>query len=105
MVQTIKQIMIKNAENAWLAILIFRTTDIPGINKSSSEILNGRKYRTNLPMVDVHQTLNETEIEGLSEKWSSAPIKGKELLKIPIGTPVLYEHNPNTSKNKTSKMV
>ena len=54
MVQTIKQIMIKNAENAWLAILIFHATDIPGINKSPSEILNSRKYRTNLPMIDLH---------------------------------------------------
>ena len=43
MVQMIKQIMIKNMENSWLAILIYRTTDMPGINKSPSEILNGRK--------------------------------------------------------------
>ena len=43
MVQTIKQIMNKNAENTWLAMLIFRATAIPGINKSPSEILNGRK--------------------------------------------------------------
>ena len=41
MVQTIKQIMHKNADNAWLAMLIFRATDIPGINKSPSKILNG----------------------------------------------------------------
>ena len=41
MVQTIKQILVKNAENAWLAMLIFRSTDIPGVNKSPSEILNG----------------------------------------------------------------
>ena len=37
MVQTIKQIINKNAENTWLAMLIFRATDIPGINKSPSE--------------------------------------------------------------------
>ena len=49
MVQTFKQIMHKNADNAWLAMLIFRATDIPGINKSPSEILNGRKFRTNCP--------------------------------------------------------
>ena len=40
MVQTIKQIMVKNAENAWMAMLIYRATDIPGVNKSPSEILN-----------------------------------------------------------------
>ena len=63
MVQTIKQILVKNAENAWLAMLIFRSTDIPGANKNSSEILNGCKYRTNLPMIDVHHKSNESEIE------------------------------------------
>ena len=53
MVQTIKQIMIKNAENAWLAILIFRSTDIWGINKSPSKILSVCKFRTNIPMLNV----------------------------------------------------
>ena len=33
MVQTIKQILVKNAENTWLAILIFRSTGIAGVNK------------------------------------------------------------------------
>ena len=36
MVQTIKQIMTKNADSAWMAMLIYRSTDIPGINKSPS---------------------------------------------------------------------
>ena len=44
MVQMIKQIMTKNADDAWLTMLIFRATDIPGINKSPGKILNGRKY-------------------------------------------------------------
>ena len=68
MVQTIKQLMIKNAENAWLAMLIFKSTKIPGIKKSSSELLNGRKYRNKLPMIDIHQKANETEIEKLSDR-------------------------------------
>ena len=67
MVQTIKQIMNKNAENAWLAMLIFRAMPIPGINKSPGEILNGRKFRTNLPIIDFHRT-NETEIEFFGRK-------------------------------------
>ena len=33
MVQTIKQIMAKNAYEAWLAMLIFRATDIPGLER------------------------------------------------------------------------
>ena len=103
MVQTIKQIMVKNAENAWLAMLIFRSTDIPGINKSPSELLNGRKYRTNLPMIDIHRKVNETKIEKLSEKRSNRPITGKELAKIPVGTHVLYDQNHDSSKLKCPK--
>ena len=100
MVQTIKQIMIRNAENAWLAMLIYRSTDIPGINKSPSELLNGRKYRTNLPMTDIHQKENETEIEKLTEYQVNRPNTWKELVKIPVGTCVLYEQNPDSSKVK-----
>ena len=77
MVQTTKQIMVKNAENAWLVVLIVRATDIPGINKSPSELLNGRKYQTNLPMIDKHQRSNETELERISEKCLSTAIKGR----------------------------
>ena len=68
MVQTIKQIIIKNAENAWLALLIYRSTNIPGIDKSPSELLNARKYRTNLPMINLHKKSNESKIEKLSDK-------------------------------------
>ena len=60
--------MVKNAENAWLALLIFRSTDIPGINKSPSEILNSRKFRTNIAMVDAHQKSYESEIEKLVDR-------------------------------------
>ena len=60
--------MNKNAENTWLAMLIFRATDIPGINKSPSKILNRRKFRTNLPLIDVHQKSSEAEIESLATK-------------------------------------
>ena len=63
MVQTIKQIMTKNADDAWLTMLIFRAIDIPGIDKSPGEILNGRKYRTGLPMIDVHDKSTEEQIE------------------------------------------
>ena len=58
MVQTIKQIMKKNANEAWLAMLIYRSTDIPGLNKSLAEILSGRKYGTGLPVIDVRSKRN-----------------------------------------------
>ena len=100
MVQMIKQIMNKNVENAWLAMLIFRATAIPGINKSPSEILNGRKYRTNLPMIDFHQKTNETEIESLAKRRMSKSMKGQKLSRLPEGTPILYDVNPDSSKIK-----
>ena len=68
MVQTMKQVLTKNGENAWLAMLIYRATDIPGINKSPSELLNGRRYRTNLPVIDFHKKETEREVEKLYEK-------------------------------------
>ena len=60
--------MVKNAENAWMVMLIYRATDIPGVNKSPSEILNGQKFRTSLPMIDVHKKSTEDELEKMSEK-------------------------------------
>ena len=92
--------MHKNADNAWLAMLIFRATDIPGINKSPSEILNGRKFRTNLPMIDVHQKSSEAEIESLTKKRLSKGTKGQELSRLPVGTPILYDSNPDSTKIK-----
>ena len=56
-----------------------------GINKSPGEILNGRKYRTGLPMIDVHRKSTEDEIEKLSEKHSKMACSnnGKEFAKLP----------------------
>ena len=105
MVQTIKQIMMKNGSNAWLAMLIYRATDIPGINKSPSEFLNGCKFRTNLPMVDLHKKDSETEIEKLYEKHENMPQYGKELPSIPVGSRVLYEKNPDSMKIKCPEWV
>ena len=96
--------MAKHADEAWLAMLIFRATDIPGLNKSPGEILNGGKYRTGLPVIDVHKKDTELEIEKLSENRaklaSSCSKKGKELSKLPVGMEILYEFNPDSDKNK-----
>ena len=97
--------MIKNANNAWLAMLIYRATDIPRINKSLSEFLNGCKFRTNLPIVDICKKDSETEIEKLYEKRKSLPQQGKELPSIPVGSRVLYEKNPDSTKIKHPKWV
>ena len=83
-------------------MLIFKATDIPGINKSPSELLNTRKFRTNLPSINLSQKSNETEIEKLAERQLNKAklVRGKKLSKIPVGTPILYEKNPDSSKVK-----
>ena len=100
MVQTMKQIMVRNTDSAWLAMLICKATDIPGINKSPGKLLNTRKFRTNLPTIDLSQMSNETDIEKLANKDLSRPKSGKELSKIPVGMPILYDKNPDSSKVK-----
>ena len=62
MVQTMKQIMVKNPQNAWLGMLIFKATMIPEIQKSPTELLNSCKYRTNLPMINFTQSRNEDQL-------------------------------------------
>ena len=108
MVQTMKQILTKNEENAWLAMLIYRTTDIPGINKSPSELLNGRKYRTNLPVIDFHKKETEREVEKLYEKRENLTQIGnnlQELPSLPVGSRILYEKNPDNSKIKQPEWI
>ena len=101
MVQTVKQIMTRNPDNAWLAMLIVKATYIPNINKSPMELVNSRKFRTNLPIIDLNQNkCNETEIETLVDKCQKVTVTGKELTKLDVGTPVLYDKNPDSSKIK-----
>ena len=100
MVQTVKQIMVKNPENAWLALLIFRATMIPNIHKSPGEILNSSKYRTNLPCIDIGQKACENEVENLIQNHELKAQTGKELPKWDVGTPVLYDKNPDGAKTK-----
>ena len=107
MAQTMKQILSKNGDDAWLAMLIYKTTSIPGIYKSPSEILSGRKYRTNLPIIDIQSKENEVEIKKLYQKRELSQ-KGKtlpELPSIPDGSKILYEKNPDSSKIKCPEWV
>ena len=51
----------------------------------------------------MHQNANENEIEKLSDRWLNRPTSGKELPKILVGTQVLYEQNPDSSRVKRPK--
>ena len=103
MVQTVKQIMVKNPQNTWLAMLIFKATMIPEVQKSPSELLNSCKYRTNLPMIDFTQSRNDGPIEKLIQKHKIKAKAGKELPKLDVGTPVLYDKNPDSTNIKRPK--
>ena len=84
-------------------MLIYRATNIPGINKSPSELLNGRKYRTNLPVIDFHKKETEREVEKLYEKRENLAQIGnnlQELPSLPVGSRILYEKNPDNTKIK-----
>ena len=82
-------------------MLIFRVMPIPDIHKSSAELLNARKYKTNFPIIDFAECkMNEPAVEKLIENRELVPTTGKELSKLDIGTPVLYEKNPDSTKIK-----
>ena len=103
MVQTVKQIMVKNPHNAWLAMLIFKATMIPEVQKSPHELLDSLKYRTNLSMIDFTQSRNDEPIEKLIQKHKVKAESGKELPKLDIGAPVLYEKNTDSTEIKRPK--
>ena len=50
-IQTIKHLMSKNHGDHLLALPILKSTPITGIDKSLSELLCNRKFRTNLPII------------------------------------------------------
>ena len=78
---------------------------IPEIQKSPAELLNSCKYRTNLPMIDFSQLRNDEPVEKLIHKCElkAQSTSGKELPKLDVGTPVLYDKNPDSTKVKRPK--
>ena len=53
-------------------------------------------------MIDLNQSKNEP-IEKLIQKCEVKAKTGKELPKLDVGTPVLYDKNPDSSKVKRPK--
>ena len=51
MIQTIKQLMVKNQSDSWLVLLILKSTPMNGIDRSPAELLCNRCFRTNIPMI------------------------------------------------------
>ena len=86
-------------------MLIFKATMLPEVQKSPIELLNSHKFRTNLPMIDFSQSRNDEPVEKLIHKHELKAQKesGKELPKLDVGTPVLYDKNPDSTKVKRPK--
>ena len=85
--------MAKNPRDVWLALLIFKSTSITGINKSPSELLCSHKFKTNLPMIQQASHLaHHAKLKSLETNVDS---KGKDLLPIPIGSHIIYDSNPD----------
>ena len=51
MIQTIKQLMVKNQSDSWLALLILKSTPVNHIDRSPAELLCNGCFRTNIPMI------------------------------------------------------
>ena len=63
-IETIKNLMAKNPRDVWLALLIFKEMPITGIDKSPSELLCSRKFKTNLPMMQqASQLAHKTKLK------------------------------------------
>ena len=89
-IQTIKHLMSKNSNELWLALLIFKSTPITGIDKSPSELLCNRKFQTNLPLIQ-----HASELASKSKLKTSMHNTGKDLLPISIGSRIVYDTNPD----------
>ena len=92
-IQTIKNLMAKNPRDIWLALLIFKSTPITGIDRSPYESLCSHKFKTNLPMIQ--QASHLAQHAKLKSMESNVDSKGKDLVPIPIGSHIIYDSNPD----------
>ena len=90
--------MAKKHGDHWLALLILKSTPITGIDKSLSELLCNRKFRTNLPIIQHASELADKAKLGNND--SNKYSVGREFVPIPIGSHVMYDSNPDSSKAK-----
>ena len=93
-IQTIKHLMSKNPNNEWLALLIFKSTPMTGIDKSPSELLCNRKFWINLPLIQ-HASELASKAKLKTHVKTSMDNTGKDLPLIPIGSQIVYNSNPD----------
>ena len=98
MIQTIKQLMVKNQGDTWLALLILKSTPMNGIDKSPTELLCNRYFRTNIPVIQhAGDLLHKVRLQ--NQNPTKYQTSSKELVPLSSGSCVLYDKNPdNNSK-------
>ena len=106
MIQTIKQLMVKNQNDTWLGMLILKSTPMNGIDRSLAELLCNRCFRTNIPMIQ-HASDLSYKARLCNEDPTRYQTGSKELVPLSLGTCVLYSKNLNniTKRPEWSKGV
>ena len=97
MIQTIKQLMVKNQNDTWLALLILKATPMTRIDRSPAELLSNRCFRTNIPMIQ-HASNLSCKAKLHNEDPTKYHTGSKELVPLHLGTNVLYNKNPDCTK-------
>ena len=99
MIQTIKQLMVKNQSDSWLALLIIKSTPLNGIDRSPAEPLCNRHFRTNIPMIQHARDLSHkaTLCNEDSTKYQTG---SKDLVPLNLGSCVLYDKNSDRNSKR-----
>ena len=99
MIQTIKQLMVNNQSNSWLALLILKSTPMNGIDRSPAELLCNRHFRTNIPMIQHASDLSH-KARLCNEDSTKYQTGSKDLVPLSLGSHVLYDKNPDRSSKR-----
>ena len=95
-IQTVKHLMTQNPNDTWLALLILKSMPINGINRSPTELLCNRKFRTNLPIMKYASDLSDqTKLRGDPTKYQTG---SKALIPLNLGSRILYNKSPDSTK-------
>ena len=99
MIQTIKQLMVKNQNDTWLAMLILKSTPMNGIDRSLAKLLCNRCFRANIPMIQ-HASDLLCKARLHNEDPTKSQTGSKELVPLSLGSCVLYDKNPGNSTKR-----
>ena len=96
-IQTIKQLMVKNQSDTWLALLILKSTLMNGIDRSPAELLCNRHFRTNIPMIQHASDLSH-KARLHNEDSTKYQTGSKKLVPLNLGLRILYDRSPDGTK-------